>query len=76
MNKGAKKKLEKIYKKDFAEKAEKEAHKMATMFFQHIIKPKPRFFPLWLWSLSFRIFVHVPEEYKPNFSKERGLLDG
>ena len=41
MNKGAKKKLKKLYKKDLADKAEKEAHKLATMFFQHVIKPKP-----------------------------------
>lgn len=76
MNGRAKKKLDKLYKRDFAAKAEEEAHKMATVFFQHIVRPKPRLIPLWLWSFFFRRFIHVPDDYKPNFSKERGLLDG
>ena len=76
MNRRALKKIKKMYNKDLAEKAEKEAHELAMTFFQHIVKPKPRFIPLWVWSGLFRIFIFVPEDYKPNFSKERGLFDG
>ena len=72
----AKKKLKKLYKKDLAGKAEKEAHELATTFFNHVVKPKPHFFPLWLWAFLFKAFIYVPKEYKPNFSKERGFLNG
>lgn len=76
MSGSADKKLRRLYKKDLAKKAEQEAHELATTFFNNIVKPKPRFCPLWLWSILFRCFIYVPKEYKPNFSKERGLLDG
>ncbi|MCK5235832.1 MAG: hypothetical protein KAR06_02510 [Deltaproteobacteria bacterium] len=76
MSERAAKKLRKLYKKDLAGKAEKEAHELATTFFTHVVKPKPRFFPLWLCSALFRIFVNVPDDYKPNFSRERGFLNG
>ena len=48
MNRKALKKIKKIYNRDLAEKAEKEAHELALTFFQHIVKPKPRFIPLWV----------------------------
>ena len=76
MNGRAKKKLDKIYRKDLKKKTEEEAKTLATMFFTHIVKPKPRLFPTWLWAVLFRLFVHVPKGHKPNFSRERGVING
>ncbi len=76
MSGSADKKLRRLYKKDLAKHAEKEAHELATTFFNNIVKPKPRLFPLWFWAGLFRIFIYVPKEYKPNFSKEGRSLNG
>ena len=71
-----KKKLDKIYRKDLEKTTDKEAKALAAMFFTHVIKPKPFLLPMCLWSRLFRLFVHVPKGYKPNFSRERGLENG
>ncbi len=76
MRGSVKKKQDQIYRRDLKKKTEEEAKTLATMFFTHIVKPKPRLFPTWLWSAFFRLFVHVPKGHKPNFSRVKGVIDG
>ena len=65
----ADKKLRRLYKKDLAKHAEKEAHELATTFFNQVVKPKPLFFPLFLWAFLFKFFIFVPKEYILNINK-------